>query len=107
MIKEDFINAIHAKKKVRIKFKSKEDSDFLVRKCAPMDYGPSRSAKQKNDKFHMWDYESDKGPHTLSLNPEQLQKLDVLDETFDPGEFITWDTKRSPWFIPRDWGVYS
>ena len=104
---DEFIQAIRDKKKVRLAFYSKEDEGLLVRKCAPMDYGPSRRAKQKNDRFHLWDYESDTQNHTLSLNPEQISDLKVLDEVFDPSEFITWDTTESPWFIQRDWGKYS
>lgn len=107
MMKDDFIRAIREKKKVQITFHSKEDATLLVRKCAPMDYGPSRHAKEQNDRFHLWDYESDTQRHTLSLNPEQIQRLDVLDEAFDPHDFVTWDTKKSRWFIPRDWGIYS
>jgi hypothetical protein len=72
-----------------------------------MDYGPSRRAKQKNDRFHFWDYDSDTQKHTLSLNPEQISNLQVLDDTFEPAEFITWDITKSPWFISRDWGPYS
>lgn len=107
MIKDEFIQAIRDKRKVRLTFFSKEDGGLLVRKCAPMDYGPSRRAKQKNDRFHFWDYESDTQRHTLSLNPEQVSKLQVLAEGFNPSEFITWSTKDSPWFISRDWGQYS
>lgn len=107
MLKDQFIQAIHDKQKVRITFYSKDDEGLLIRKCAPMDYGPSRRAKQKNDRFHLWDYESDTKNHTLSLNPEQISKLQVLDEIFDPAEFITWDTKQSRWFVARNWGPYS
>jgi len=104
MIKDDFIQAIHAKRKVRVTFFSKEDQGLLTRKCAPMDYGPSSKAKEKNDRFHLWDYESDKKVHTLSLNPTQVQQLEVLDETFEPSEFVTWVTN---WIIKREWGTYS
>ena len=107
MFKEQFIKAIHEKKKVRITFFSKQDTSSLTRKCAPMDYGPSRRTTLKNNRFHLWDYESDTQRHTLSLNPEQIKSLEVLEETFDPSEFITWDTKSSPWFIKRNWGQYS
>ena len=107
MLKDDFIQAIRDKRKVRVTFYSKEDEGLLVRECAPMDYGPSRRAKQKNVRFHLWDYESDTQSHTLSLNPEQISNLEVLNEYFDPSEFITWDTTESPWFIPREWGLYS
>jgi hypothetical protein len=106
-MKDKFINAIHAQKKVRVTFFSKEDFGTLIRKCAPMDYGPSRRAKEKNDRYHLWDYESDTKVHTLSLNPQQVLSIEILDESFDPSEFITWDTKQSPWFVTRDWGIYS
>ena len=107
MVNDKFIQAIRDKRKVRVTFYSKEDGGLLTRKCAPMDYGPSRRAKQQNDRFHLWDYESDIERHSLRLNPEQISKLEVLDEIFDPSEFITWDTTENPWFIPRDWGQYS
>ena len=32
------------------------------------------------------------GRHTLSLLPEQIISIEVLNETFDPAEFVTWDT---------------
>lgn len=107
MMKDDFINAMHTKKKVRVTFFSKEDSGILIRKCAPMDYGPSRRAKDQDDRFHLWDYESDTNQHTLSLNPSQVRSIEILAESFEPSEFITWDTKKSPWFVNRDWGEYS
>jgi len=101
---EDFINAIRGKNKVKLTFYSKEDNSVLKRTCAPMDYGPSRRSHDKSDRYHLWDYDSDQDWHTLSLLPEQIVSIDVLDETFDPAEFITWDTE---WFIARDWGDYS
>ena len=107
MHKERFIEAIRARKMVRLTFFSKDDERTIVRKCAPMDYGPSRRAKEKNDRYHLWDYESDTGQHTLSINPDQVKGLEVLDEKFEPSEFVTWDTKASPWFVTRNWGPYS
>lgn len=107
MLKDDFIRAIRNKQKVKLMFYSKEDDCYLSRTCAPMDYGPSRRAKVKNDRFHLWDYDSDTQRHTLSLSEDQISTMEILADTFDPDEFITWDTKSSPWFIPRDWGMYS
>lgn len=69
-----------------------------------MDYGPSRRAKDKSDRFHLWDYESDKKNHVLSLLPSQIIEIRSLDESFEPSEFITWNCN---WFYPRDWGEYS
>jgi hypothetical protein len=107
MTREIFIRAIHEKRKVRVTFFSKEDSGTLTRVCAPMDFGPSRRAHVKNNRFHLWDYESDSGMHTLSLEPEQIQCIEILNECFTPQEFVTWDTGRTTWFVPRDWGEYS
>jgi hypothetical protein len=104
---EGFIKAIQEKSKIRVHFYSKEDGGILTRTCAPMDYGPSRRSHQKNDKYHVWDYDSDQKMHSLSLNPEQIQKIEILDEKFDPIEFVTWDTQKSKWFVPRDWGKFS
>lgn len=106
-MKEIFIQAIHSKMKIRLVFFSKEDNQQIVRKCAPMDFGPSRRARDKNDRFHLWDYESDKFNHVLSLLPMQVVQMDVLDEIFDPVEFVKWDTRNSPWFVKRDWGGLS
>ena len=106
-MEEQFINAIHARRKIRLTFYSKEDVGVLIRTCAPMDFGPSRRAKEKNNRFHVWDYDSDTRTHTLSLNPEQIVSIEVLEENFEPSEFITWDTSKSTWFVKRDWGLYS
>ena len=104
---QEFIDAINNKQKVLLKFDSKEDGHALERKCAPMDYGPSRRAHDKKDRYHLWDYESDTEQHVLSLLENQIISIEKLDEEFDPGEFITWDLNKSPWFYPRDWGIYS
>lgn len=100
----DFVNAIRSKRRVRITFFSKEDEAPLTRVCAPMDFGPSRRSKDQSDRFHVWDYESDKGPHVLSLAQDQVLRIEVLEDSFDPAEFIDWDTD---WFTPRDWGPFS
>ena len=102
-----FVQAIHDKKKIRITFFSKQDEEYLTRLCAPMDYGPSRRAEDKSDCYHSWDYESDKGRHTLSLLPEQVDKIELTAIDFDPSEFVDWDLKKSPWFVARNWGSYS
>jgi len=107
MFKDSFIQAIREKRKVRLTFFSKEDGRPLTRLCAPMDYGPSRRAHDKSDRYHLWDYESDSKQHNLPLLPAQVHQIEVLDETFDPAEFVTWSTTDSPWFVSRDWGPYS
>lgn len=99
-----FLEALSGRKLVRVSFYSKEDGAIISRKCAPMDYGPSRRAKDKSNRYHFWDLTSDSRNHTLSLLPSQLKSLEVLGDSFDPSEFVTWKPK---WVIPRDWGHYS
>jgi len=104
MFQQPFIQAIHDKKKVMLSFFSKEDGTVLHRTCAPMDYGASSRAHNKADRYHLWDYDSDERVHTLSLLPEQVHNIQVLQESFDPAEFVTW---TPAWIVPRDWGEYS
>jgi hypothetical protein len=99
-----FMEALHAKKRVRVKFYSAEDSTYVARTCAPMDYGRSRRAKDPTPRYHFWDFTSDERPHTLSLRPEQLLSIEILESQFDPATFVTW---RPAWIVPRDWGPYS
>ena len=106
-LKRDFIGAIHAKKKLLLKSNSKEDASVISRTCAPMDFGPPRRGQDQQDRFHFWDYTSDKGPHTLSLLPLQIVSIEILEASFDPREFVTWDVQKSPWLVKRDWGSFS
>lgn len=92
---------------VTLRFYSKEDGTILERKCVPLDFGPSRRAKVQNNRFHVYDLDSDEGRHVLSLNPEQVVEIIPLNLNFDPRTIVSWDTKKSPWFVPRDWGEVS
>lgn len=108
-MKDQFIKAIHSKNKIELHFFSTEDNQVIIRKCAPMDFGPSKRFKDGVDRYHAWDYNPDGGkkPHPIPLRPEQIKKFIVLSEQFDPSEFITWNTSASPWHVPRDWGQFS
>lgn len=101
-----FIGAIHAKRKILLRFSSLEDGSLIERTCAPLDYGPSRSPADKRDWFHVWDYDSPAGvPHTFRLSSERVTEVIPLAEGFDPAALIIWDARRSPWSIPRDWDL--
>ncbi len=104
---ELFIASINSQRRILLTFYSKEDGRQLVRSCAPMDYGPSRRAHDKSDRYHFWDYDSDTGRHTLSLLPSQIVQMTPLQDGFEPAEFVTWNVRTSPWFISRNWGSYS
>lgn len=103
-LKSIFLNALHDKRKVLVRFYSKEDGTVLSRVCAPMDYGPSRRVKDSSDRFHLWDFSSDVKAHTLSLKLNQIVAMESLPDTFDPSLFVTW---KPDWIVPRNWGIYS
>ena len=96
MLKDRFIQAVQSKNKVKITFYSQADRQTLARICAPLDYGPGKGNHDRADRFHVWAYDSVAGAHLLSLDPAQVRRLDILDEEFDPGDFV--------WFLARDWG---
>lgn len=104
---QTFVTAIHSTKKLKLTFFSQQDGGQLIRMCAPMDFGPSRRAKDTSDRYHFWDYESDTRNHVLSLLPGQIIQIQSTEESFDPNDFITWDLNHSPWFLQRYWGVFS
>ena len=97
-----FIEAIQAKKKVCVRYYSKADSGVLDRVCAPLDYGPGGEIEDGLNRYWLWDYAANTGPHTLGLVPEQIVDLQVLGEVFDP---VQLDVRPPQWSIPRDWGA--
>lgn len=104
---QQFLDAIEELREVQVTFSSKEDAGaFLVRRCAPMDFGPSTRARDKTARYHFYDFESDSGRnHTLSLLATQIQSVTVIKSTFDPASFVTWPTN---WFVTRTtWGGFN
>ena len=99
-----FLDSLEGQKKVALTFYSQDDGCNLVRTCAPMDFGPTRIAKDHFDRYHFWDYDSDEMRHPLMLLPDQVVSITPLREQFDPAEFVTWETN---WHHPRDWGEHS
>jgi len=102
-----FADAINRRQKMMVNFKAKGDGPVLLRRCAPLDMAPSKRAKTPRFKFHFWDFDSSKQNHVLSLDSEQIIEVYIIEEIFRPEGFINWDTATSPWFIVRDWGLYS
>ncbi|WGX94378.1 hypothetical protein [Nocardioides sp. L-11A] len=101
------LEAIEGCREVRVTWPSQEDGGAVqIRRCAPMDYGPSRRASDQTPRYHFWDFESDSGRnHTLSLLAAQIMSVEVLESMFDPSSFVTWDTNQSRWFVQRNsWG---
>jgi predicted DNA-binding transcriptional regulator YafY len=103
-MEQRFTDAIHSKNKVKITYFSKKDKMITTRICAPLDIGLHKGFPDRGDYYHVWDYDGSKKPHYAPLKSDQIRDFEVLDETFDPADFVTWNTD---WTISRDWGHYS
>ena len=100
---ETFIEAIDSQRKVSITFNSKEKG-IITRECIPYDFGPSNRFNDKQNRYHIYDLSSPKGPHIVAILSSQIINITLLDETFDPGDYVSWPPN---WYYPRDWGHYS
>ena len=98
-----FIDAIHLKKLVFVTINT-ESKGTIKRKCIPFDFGPSKKYKDVLSRYHFWDIDSPVGSHNLSILPEQLMNIEILDEEFNPSEYVSW---KPNWYIKRDWGISS
>lgn len=98
--KKEFVDAIRDKKRVKVIFYSQEEKRFLVRVCAPIDYGMDASVSNNGaERLNFWDYEGKKegqtSAHTLSLRADQVRSMNVLDEFFDPSELVASSTSTT------------
>lgn len=100
---QEFLKSIHEKKFLTLEFDSIEKG-VIRRKCVPFDFGPSRRHRSLQDRYHFYDLDSPEGQHNLSILPEQVLSISILNESFDPAEFVKWPPD---WFVSRDWGAHS
>lgn len=100
---EIFLKAIHEKCIISIDVNSVEKG-VITRTCVPYDFGPSRKFRDGQNRYHFYDLDSPEGSHNLSILPDQLLKIKILDNHFDPKDYINWSPK---WFVKRDWGPFS
>lgn len=99
-----FFKAIHEKRLVKIQYNSKSKG-IIERVCVPLDYGPSKRSKDQSNKYHFLDLDSPDGAHVLPVSPDRLLRIELLNEYFNPEQYVTWDNIE--WFVPRDWGEKS
>lgn len=99
----NFIEAINKTKLVSVAVNSQEKG-YIKRICVPFDFGPSRRYKDGLDRYHFLDLDSPDGAHNLSVLPEQIISIELIEKSFDPGDYITWQPN---WHISRDWGEFS
>ncbi|AYE33651.1 hypothetical protein [Clostridium septicum] len=90
-------------KLVKVVFDSYEKGR-ITRVCVPFDYGPSRRYRDGENRYHFYDLDSPLSNHNLSILPQQIKSIEILNETFCPEDYVKWTPS---WFLSRDWGIYS
>ncbi len=99
-----FISALENTQLITVTFKSNEKGT-LTRTCAPMDYGHWRKSSTYPDiRYHFMDLDSSSGVHPLPIKAENILRMELLKEKFEPQNIVTW---VPDWHIARNWGIYS
>ena len=102
-----FLDALHAKRRLSLRFFSKKDGRERTCVCAPLDYGPLRGAADAIDHYQLWDLEGKRKPFNIAAVASDIVSMTTLAETFDPAAIITWTFKPNAWRVPRDWAEWS
>ena len=97
----EFLEALHERKKVSVRFYSIADSEVVDRICAPLDYGPASNDLDALNVYSFWDYAAIPEPRVLGLVTKQILDFQVLGESFVPNDLTA---SPLPWTIPREWG---
>jgi hypothetical protein len=85
---EAFIEAIHKRSKVCVRFYSHRDAGVLDRVCAPVDYGPDINSADGLNRYWVWDYQAEGDARLVGLVPDQILDVRILGQTFDPAEVV-------------------
>ena len=105
-----FIRAIKERRKIRlVYFREEDNSSSQDKLIVPMDYHLGHRATDKSDYYYFWDFEEEEADNgaPLILEPDKIVSMNMVEETFDPSEFVTWGTRELPWFVKRDWEEFS
>lgn len=102
-----FLDALLAKRCITVSYYSRKEGKNVVRKCAPLDYGPLRGAIEPEAHYQLWNLEGKKKPLNVALRASEIFTMTATDERFDPATIITWNFKPNAWSIERDWEEFS
>jgi hypothetical protein len=103
---ETFLRCLRERRTVTLRFRG-TDGRARTRRCAPLDLGPVRRARDDGPRYQFWDYDGCGGPHWLSVRPAQIEAIGEDGGSFDPASIVDWDLAASPWSVPRDWDERS
>ncbi len=104
---QTFLDALHSKNRMVVRFFNRKEKRELVKTVAPMDFGPLRGALDAQPRYQFWDLLGKRKPLNIAVLAEDIREMKVEEGTFDPAEIITWTFKPGAWAVERDWGSFS
>jgi hypothetical protein len=97
-----FMDALEAKETVLVTFWSKSSNEIKTRCCAPIDFGPWKHCRWNDNRYHMWDFDSEEGPHPLVKGAKQIVSIVRHGIPFNPRMFVK-RGETPAWSTPRNW----
>lgn len=97
-----FVQAINEKKKIKM-IKKDKNGNIVEKYYIPRDFSAWSRSKTWIEKY--WNYNIE-DEHTSQTRQEDVIEITVLNETFNPADYIDWDWPYD-WKIKRDWWIYS
>lgn len=102
-----FLEAIAGKRQLLVRYFHQKEQREREQICAALDFGPLRGAQANVDYYQLWDLQAKRRPQNRAVRPADVIAMQLLDETFDPADIITWAFKAGAWHVKRDWGQFS
>jgi len=72
--------------------------------CIPLDFGPTEHSYYGESLFHCMYFNGDGSIQVVRIRPKLVNGIEILEQSFNPEEFIDRDTIRDVWSIKREWG---
>ncbi len=82
-----FVQGMEQKRKLKLTFLGGKNLQYLVRECAPLHYSKGQVEGDDLDSYYIWDFESTKDRHFLSLPPSQIIKMELAEGEFNIEDF--------------------
>lgn len=95
-------DAIREKRKCYVRYKRDPEKPVEKYLVAPLDIKPGDTPATQ-DKDYLWVHSYETGG-TRRLRLDQVMKVDLTGETFDPAELMAgWKDKQPEWNVAREW----
>lgn len=97
-----FVQAINEKKKIKM-LKKDKSGNIVEKHYAPLDFAVMKKTNDNIERYFSYNINDN---HPSRTRQEDVIEIIVLNETFNPADYIDWNGPYD-WEIKRDWWIYS